>query len=352
MSRKRRLELHVLVPGVLQRAANWARDYGGLPPFVGLETIMARGNRRAMPAYGVDATLCWLFGLVPGQDRDLPLAALRRHGFNSAAKNTGFWLCADPVHFRPDIKQVLLTHGGSLHITSAEADGLAGLVRSYFAGAGWLLEVASADCWHLRVPLAVAIKTHPLRDVIGEPIEARLPSGPQAGRWRAIMNEIQMLFHDADVNRDRQQRGAPVINGLWIWGAGELPASHALRSQMGAVWSDDPVAAGLGRLADAETRPCPQSLGGMMRSDPHGAHLVSLDALLAPAGYDDFAAWRERLQALESDWFEPMLESTTAGAIAACHIYDCAGQQFSFSRAHRWRRWRGIKPLQAYAPDG
>lgn len=351
MGRKSRLELYVLVPGVLQRVARWAQDYGDLARFQGLETIMGRGNRHALPTSGVDATLCWLFGLVSGQDLDLPLAALRRHGF-SAAGDTGFWLCADPVYLRADITHVFLTDGGSLNITSAEADDLAGLLRAHFADAGRLLEVASPACWHLRAPSAAAIKTRPLRDVIGGPIEERLPSGAQAGYWRAMMNEVQMLFHDADVNRQRQQRGAPVINGLWIWGAGELPASQALRSQMDALWSDDPVAAGLGRLADIDTRPRPRSLESMMASNPRGAHLVSLDALLAPAGFDDFAAWRERLQALESDWFEPMLERITTGAITACHIYDCAGQQFSFTRAHRCRRWRGLKPLQAYAQNG
>lgn len=344
------LELHVLAPGLLRRVARWARDYGDFARFPGLETIMSRGDRRTLPVCGVDATLCWLFGLVSEPDRDLPLAALRRHAF-SAALDTGFWLCADPVHLRADISEVFLSDAGSLNISRAEADDLAALLRFHFAGAGWLLEVASPECWHLRVPAALAIKTHPLRDVIGGPIDKHLPSGAQGAHWRAIMNEVQMLFHAADVNHDRQQRGAAVINGLWVWGAGTLSASPAPRARTDAVWSDDPMATGLGRLAGADTRSRPRTLESLMARNPRGAQLISLDTLLAPAAYDDFATWRERLQTLESDWFEPMLESTTAGAIAACHIYDCAGQRFSFSRAHRWRRWRGFKPLRAYVSD-
>jgi hypothetical protein len=339
-------ELHLLVPGMLTHVSRWMRDYGDLPRCPALETIMRRAHRRRLPVSGIDATLCCLFGLSGGQE--LALAALRRYGYG-AARDAGFWLCADPVHLRADLTQVFLRDGGSLDITPVEAEALAGLFSSHFADEDWRLELGSPAQWHLRLPAASAIKTYPLREVMGKAVEAYLPSGAHAARWRVLLNEMQMLFHAAEVNRARERSAVPTINGLWIWGAGELP--ERLQPRITGVWANDAVAGGLARLAGVEMRPRPVSFEALLASGAHAAQLVSLDGLLAAASYDDFPAWCAQLQALEVHWFEPMLESLNRGGLTRCHIYDCDGQQFSYAQAHRWRVWRAIVPLQAYAPD-
>jgi hypothetical protein len=346
IQRAKPLALHVLLPGVAERADQWTRDYGGLPQVAALEVIFSKGNQQTLPVRGFDATLCWLFGLSSAANRDLPLGALRRLGFNSP-QDSGFWVCADPVSLRADVAHVFLTDSESLNITPREAQRLAGLLRLHFTGQGWILEIGSPACWHLRLSSAELIQTYPQRAVMGKPIEGYLPSGAHASRWRGLLNEIQMLFHGADVNLERKQRVAPSINGLWISGAGKLPSSAELRKGADVMWSGDPVAIGLSRLTDTPLNSVPQSFATIMTNNPCGVHLVSLQSLLAPASYDDFGTWRERLDLLESTWFAPILQATSAGKLAECHIYDCAGRRFSFTRADRWRLWRGIKPLHA-----
>ncbi len=340
------LTLHVLLPGVAERADQWTRDYGSLPRVAALQAIFSKGTRRLLPVHGFEATLCWLFGLHFAANRDLPLGALRRLGFNTPP-DTGFWLCADLVSLRADMAHVFLTDGAALNIRWDEAQHLAGLLTSHFADEGWILEIDSPVCWHLRLSSAELIQTYPQRAVMGKSITGYLPSGLHGRRWRGILNDIQMLFHGADVNVARQQCVAPLINGLWIYGAGELPSSAELRKGVDVVWSDDPVATGLSRLTGTPLNSVPQTLSTVIANNPCGIHLVSLESLLTPASYDDFGVWHERLDFLESTWFAPMLQALLAGKLAECHIYDCMGRRFSFTRANRWRIWRGIKPLHA-----
>lgn len=346
IQRAKPLTLYVLLPGVAERTDQWVRNYGGLPRVAALETIFSKGSRCALPVRGFEATLCSLLGLNSTTNRDLPLGALRRYGFNGQ-QDTGFWLCADPVSLRADVAHVFLTDSDSLNITRPEAQRLTNLLRLHFIGEGWTLEIASPAYWHLRLPAAELIQTYPQRAVMGNPIEDHLPTGEHARRWRRLLNEIQMLFHGSDVNFERERRGAPPINGLWICGAGELPAPSELRPAVNAVWSGDPMAIGLSRLTGTPVNPVPRSLDTILANNTCGASLVSLESLLVPASYNDFASWRERLETLESTWFAPILQAMSAGKLAGCHVYDCAGHRCTFTRADRRRVWRPIKPLHA-----
>jgi hypothetical protein len=343
--------LHILAPGLLDRARQWAADYGSFPRFAGIEAIMARSRRHALPAHGIDATLCSLFGLTAAADRDLPLASVRRCGFKGGHRDAGFWLCADPVHLSADLTKVFLRDSASLKITQAEANALASLFAAHFADKEWELEIGSPTHWHLRLPAAAKIRTHPLRAVMGKAIEAYLPVGEERLAWRVLLNEIQMLFHGAEINRERESRDDPPINGLWLSGAGVLPAASLLHTELTALWADDPLAIGLGRLAGIEVKPMPQSIGVIPTANDCGSHLVCLESMLAPASYDEFSAWSGVLGVLETAWFKPIYKEIATGELRQCHVYDCAGQQFSLNRARCWRVWHRRKPLHAYAPD-
>jgi hypothetical protein len=43
--------------------------------------------------------------------------------------------------------------------------------------------------------------------------------------WRHAINEAQMVLHAHPVNQARQAAGQPVVNSLWPWGGGRLPAA-------------------------------------------------------------------------------------------------------------------------------
>ncbi|MGH8503199.1 MAG: hypothetical protein ACREVE_12145 [Gammaproteobacteria bacterium] len=342
------MSLHLLAPGLLDRAGQWARDFGPLPRFAGIEALLSRAARCAIPADGMDATLCGLFGLEPAAERDLPLGALRRLGFGRAP-DRAVWLCADPVNLKADVARVYLRDSGSLAMTLAEAQQLGDLFTAHFADNDWTLEITSPACWHLRLPAVPRIITHPQRQVMGRAIEPFLPRGADAARWRALQNEAQMLFHAAEVNRVRDTSGHPLINGLWVSGAGQLPDADDLTAAVGKTWSDDPLARGLSRLAGIDTGPVPAAFDGVLADAAGGAHLVSLEQALTPARYDDFSAWCAVLTHLDRAWFAPAGQALKQGRVAQCHVYDCAGWRYSIDRARQWRLWRRARSLDILA---
>jgi hypothetical protein len=344
--------LHVLVRGLLDSVSRWAKDYGGIPRYAGIEALLGKSSRHLFPAQGIEAMLCALFGLAATTYGDLPLGALRRYGFGDDA-DTGPWLCADPVYLRADVTRVFLQDSDSLNITRWEADRLAALISAHFVGEEWRLEVTAPAHWHLRLSAPTAIRTYPKRLVMGKTIEKYLPAGRDATHWRAILNEIQMLFHEAELNRNRAQRGEPPINGLWLSGAGVLPSAESLYTELITVWADDPVARGLSRLRGVEAQSARASLDSILSHGGRGPHLMCLEPLLAPASYDDLPTWSEILRGIDTQWFQPMEAAVKARRVAQVYIYDCAGQRFSLSRVRQWLAWRARKPLHKYtqAPD-
>ncbi|HEX2237701.1 MAG TPA: hypothetical protein VHJ19_04940 [Gammaproteobacteria bacterium] len=82
---------------------------------------------------------------------------------------------------------------------------------------------------------------------MGKTIEKYLPIGQDATRWRAILNEIQMLFHEAELNRIARKEVNtcqwPMVVGCGRAAIG-LVVVHGSDYRVGR----HPVARGLSRL--------------------------------------------------------------------------------------------------------
>jgi hypothetical protein len=73
-----------------------------------------------------------------------------------------------------------------------------------------------------------------------------------AKRWRKLQNEIQMLWHISPVNEEREQRGMPSINSLWISGIGKLSDAQVPQpvQQAKQLYGSHPLLAGLAKLCN------------------------------------------------------------------------------------------------------
>jgi len=71
-----------------------------------------------------------------------------------------------------------------------------------------------------------------------------------AKRWRKLQNEIQMLWHIDSVNEEREQRGMPSINSLWISGIGKLNDVQvpSIVQESQRLVGQHPILSGLARL--------------------------------------------------------------------------------------------------------
>ena len=215
-------QLVLLIPGlagpVVDRSVT---DYIETRP-AALDRLLSRSTVETVPYTGMEAALCHLFG-VPATDAP-PVAPLS-YLADSGQAPTRYLLRADPVHLRADQSRLRLFESHSFFITQDEADALVASINAFNAAQDWQLGALHPQRWYLSLPMAPDLQTTPPAQAAGLDIDTLLPQGGDAGRWAAVLNELQMLLHEHPVNQAREQRGEPVINSLWLWGGGVLPLS-------------------------------------------------------------------------------------------------------------------------------
>jgi hypothetical protein len=311
-----------------------------------LEFLLARGRRTPGDCASLERWLCRAFGLAgaSGGNTPVPAGALTAlaHGLQPGPQR---WLRADPVHLRAARDHLALIPSEAFALTGAEADALAGGLGPVLAGR-FVLYPVKPDQWCLRIEdqdEGEASADAPI-DLAGANIDPHLP----AKSWHALLTELQMTLYGHPVNTAREVRGDPVINSLWLWGAGKLPA--AARAPWDSVSAADPVALGLARLAAVRHRgPGNGAKQWLDRAPEDGRHLVVLDSLRTARALGDMQAHARRLQGLEDDWFAPLLAALKSGRVGmiTLHAPDAAAS-FETVRGDLHRFWRRRRPLTDY----
>jgi len=310
------MHCHLLVPGF-----GWPQGEAGEPCRAlapdALETLIARGRRTRTPVLAPERWLFERFG-VPRQ-RDWPAAPFSLLA-DGGSPGSDAWICADPVHLRFERNRLMLLDGTLFAIARDEAEALADSINSHF-GDSIIVQPLQARRWYARLPDCPDMETTPLASVRGGAIEAALAHGPDAMRWQAYINELQMLLHDHPINLAREARGELPVNSVWLWGAGRLPQPSARPFQF--VAASDPLARGLAQASGAQAQePAANAqawLAHAGRAD--SVSLIVLDSLAAPSQYGQADAWREALSKLELDWFAPLLAALKQGTIGMLTLH-------------------------------
>lgn len=293
------------------------------------ETLVAKGRRRRKPPAATEA---WLFERFEAQPkRGSPVAPYTLLA-DGGVPGRDFWMRADPVHLSVGLDGLGLD-GAALELTRAEADALAGALNRHF-GNEPAFHALRPDRWYVRLPTAPDVDTTPPTAARGASIGDKLPSGADATRFRALMNEVQMALHEHPLNAEREARGAPSVNSVWFWGGGVLEAPAA--RPYSVVLANDALARGLARAARIPDRPLPRDGRTMLAALPaEGAALAVLDAPPSPS--------------LERDWFEPLFAALREGGIGMLSL--CFSGRSSLLEVETVRSdlryfWRARKPLQ------
>jgi hypothetical protein len=318
-----------------------------------LELLLARSRRHVFPAVGIDAWLCQAFEVERGAD--WPVAALTLEA-DGVDPQQAYWLRADPVHLRPEPGGLVLTEIGDWPVAPAEAATLIETLNRQFAADGIAFVAPCPQRWYVHVEADPQIATVALDEVVDRPIDPHLPAGSGALAWHRVLNEIQMLLHDHPVNREREARGFPPVNSVWLWGGGRSPRVHG--RHFTAVWSAEPLAHALAMKTAMFTAPPPPGAEDWLHrlkihAEAGAHHLLILRDLAAAARRADAVAWREAITELNRRWFSPLLAALRNGlvgrlALVAPHREGC--MRFELARTDLMRVWRRVRPWQAYAP--
>ncbi len=306
-----------------------------------LEVLLARGRRKVE---GPEPELLerWLRHAFRLEGKGIPAGALSLIAANQDPGSDS-WLRADPVHLRLMRDHLLVVPAEALAISPAEADAFCASLNSHFAG---VMQVHAVDParWTARVfNHDLELDDVPALQVAGREI-------PLARARDRELTEIQMLLHAHPANAEREARGEPAINSLWLWGAGRAGKAT---SRWASVLADDPMVMGLAMLARTRYRSLPGDAAQWLQNAPEdGRHLVVLDALRAPSHLLDVDKYHQAIAALEKNWFAPLLRALRAGRVGmvTLHVPDAAqAMSFETVRGDLRRFWQRPKPIGHYA---
>jgi hypothetical protein len=334
-----RHRIDILVPGLLGPDPIVADE---LPPTPVLARLLGRADR--LPGGESDplAALLGRFGVDSDAD-DLPSAPFCRLGEGGEPGGEGFLMHADPVHLRADRDRLLLFDARHLGVTADEAEALVDTFNTHFAQDGLRLEAPGPQRWYLHLPRPPRIRTHPLHAAVGRGIAGLLPQGEERASWAGLLNEVQMLFHHAQVNARREAEGRPTVNGVWPWGGGRFP--HPLdRSGYARVYGGHPLALGLAAAAGVPAEPLPQDGGKLLLGGGEGTVLVFWD-LIWPAMLDaDPAGWCEEVQRLDA-WLGPVADGLRGRGRIRVELDPFNGERYRLDRKALRRFWRRPRAL-------
>jgi hypothetical protein len=338
------MHVTLLVPDLFWPRAE-REAYAGLA-LPALELLLARARRMRFPPLGLEAWLCQAFEIE--RQQDWPVAPLTL-AYDGGETGEDYWLRADPVHFAARGDRLVLFGPEVVRPAREEADALVAALDRHFATDGIAFLAPRPERWYLRAGGTPRICTRELSAAAGAQGEAEPPAGEDGRRWRRLLNEIQMLLHDHPVNAARAARGAPAINGLWLWGGGRRPRVHG--RPFSHVAAGDALALALATLSAAQTLSAESGAALCRAADGRAAHALVV-AETPSARYGDDAAWRQALVGIERAWCAPLLAALRARAIeqlAVIALHPRACLRFEVRPADLLRLWRRPRPLLEHA---
>ena len=266
-----------------------------------------------------------------------PAALTRQMDIGDAAGAA--WLRADPAHVRPEMTGArLLGIGERLSLSQDDVDALLPALKPVFGDSGFALDAPTPTRWYLRLLREAKFPQFSAPDTaLGEDLFEHQPDGPEGRRWRALLNDVQILLHNHPWNAQRAERGRVPINALWVWGGGVLPDRVVAEARQ--AYSDDDLLQALIQIAGGAAQPLPGDFSSASFSE------------------DDVALYDLRrvrdLAALQRDWLLPAVRALRAGALEAFVLDAADGTRLQLASGQRWRFWRGAWSIPAAArPQG
>ena len=165
--------------------------------------------------------------------------------------------CLQPVHFHATRDHLILMAQNQIDLTENESTKLLQTALPFIEEdfGGKVLFQDQRD-WFISAGPFASLATHSIDQAHGRNIDWWMPRDTNeagiAKLWRKLQNEIQMLWHIDPVNEERQQRGYPSINSLWISGIGKLAdiQTPQLLKNVGRLYGTHPLLAGLAKYLE------------------------------------------------------------------------------------------------------
>lgn len=211
------------------------------------------------------------------EDPALTISAYQRYCFEprlDSSPGSGQTLTATPAYLHATLDHLVLSPASELSISDEQASDLAAAANEFLAQDGIVLRVLAPECWLLTIPAPLDVELRGSLQASGRNIHAYMPSGQDGRRLRALLNELQMVWHDHPVNQTRAEAGEVPINSLWIEGTvntGQAPPTPPFER----VFSDSLITRGLA-IGCGVGQTGPMHAGGPNAIDDQSETLIEL----------------------------------------------------------------------------
>lgn len=297
-----------------------------------LAMLLARGalqSRTVDPFARALAHENWLarrFGLISGPetspasntDNSPPAAHAAMRALNLEPVE-GHWFILHPTHIHIARDHLVLTDMRQLELDDASARALFDAARILFDEDGKTLLYGSADTWFMRADDWPQLRTATPDAASGRNVDIWMPQGEGDRAWRRLQNEIQMHWFAHPLNEERESRGLKPVNSLWLWGGAD-PASSP-PDAAGKVYDATFNLSGWTRAFERHAGAALHDANAPQVVRQAGqSGLLMLDALTEPGLTNEWGYWLEGVEALERDWFAPLLAALRGGELHSLRL--------------------------------
>lgn len=356
------MQLHLVVPGLIwpRRIHTEATRDLDLQALPALGWLLGHGQAAWQAGLSLEDGLAGAFAAT---DTRPAQAALRYLGedpeFRCADIDQHDWLCADPVHLALEKRRLTLHHQAN-PATAVELQEIARAIQpiliEYRASLGELRFIPGQrpGLAYLQLSRPAGLNSQPPSMASGT--DSLLLQGEQERPWRQLQNEIQMLLHTLPLNAQREARGQPALNSLWLWGAGpRLAAAPARAGRYTAVHGQHPLLPGLARWAGCSSDSNIALADALTAATDPQASLLWLESSLAGSHRDyDLLNWQNQLIQLEGACFQPLQVALQKGCLQSLRI-SAPGREISLEmKINRWSRhcfWHRPQALATLLPE-
>jgi hypothetical protein len=220
----------------------------------------------------LEALVCNQYGLKPAQDQDYPIAAIAASA-DGLEVGDAFWLRADPVHLTMQRDSFSLSEPLLIRVEPEHTENIVASLNQHFDAEGLTFFIGNSGAWYLRLNNAPQIKTSLPSIAIGKNSYHFMPQGNMSAKWRAYLNEAQMLLFSHPANAARELAGAPVINSLWLSGGGAMPLSIKPQHDVDLIVANSPFYLGLAQWSDLTSQVMAPRLDDVIQSSAPRQHV-------------------------------------------------------------------------------
>lgn len=258
-----------------------------------LKNWIAKGHCSRQPG-NILHRLCDVLGLPATSG--YPLAAL------TLPTNTQTCLARlQPVHLH--LQRDFFSLGSLPILQAQETTDFLTVLNAHFSERGLFFSASQEpQVWHVAFSQARDLLAHPTHGLQGQDIRPWLPTGADAGWWRQVLNEIQMLLFEHPLNVAREASGLDIVNSVWLSGIGICPAPWS--SAIDRLYADDLLSRGLARCGGISLYPTTH-----VPTDVHKTRASSTVLVL------------ESAQDLSSQWLPWLRQALLRRNIHALHIH-------------------------------